>query len=103
MAVKLGNPMRMEQAIGSFELLKTPGQANSLQKEIDINLGPIAKMLRTSVAIRTSPKALRKSRIASIPKSDKNVLVGPRDFRPIRLTTFVLKTLKNHLKETTFV
>jgi len=55
--------------------------------------GPLTKVFRASIALRYVPQAWRAPKVVFIPKHDENGHIKARDFRPISLTSFLLKSL----------
>jgi hypothetical protein len=53
----------------------------------------LTKVFRAGIVLRYVPQALRAPKVVFIPKPYENGLVKARDFRPISLTSFLLKTL----------
>ena len=91
----------------TFKLYKSPGSDGVypilLQKDLDILLHLIVKVMRASVALRYTPKAWRGTRVVFIPKPGRNGHIKAKDFRPISLSSFILKTMERlvdrYLKE----
>ena len=52
------------------------------------------RLARASLTLGYVRKARRGARVIFIPKAGKNGWTSPKDFRPISLTSFVLKTVK---------
>lgn len=91
-------PQAVEWAVGSFEPFKAPGPDGIypilLQKGLSSLLGPLTKIYRASIALRHVPQKWRETKVVFIPKSGKNGHVRTKDYRPISLMSFVLKTLE---------
>jgi len=97
-AAKIVNPERVRWAIMTFEPYKTPGPDGVfpilLQKGLDILLHPILKVMRASFALRYAPVAWRGTRVVFIPKPGRNGHIKAKDFRPISLSSFILKSME---------
>ena len=57
-------------------------------------INPLTNMFRSSLALGRVPEAWKISRAVSIPKAGRPSHVGVEDYRPISLTSFVLKTME---------
>ena len=79
----------MEWVIKLFEPYKVPGIDGS-----SYFLGPLTKVFRASIALRHVSQACRASKVVFIPKPGKDGYICAKDFRPISLTYFLLKTLE---------
>ena len=79
----------------SFKPYKSPGPAGIyavlLQKAEGVILGPLVRTIRTSLVLGHVPRPWQSTRVAFIPKAGKASYVSPKDFRPISLTSFLLK------------
>lgn len=89
---------RMKWAISTFQPFKSPGVDGIFpallqkgQKEIFPHLLRIA---RTSLASGYIPSIWRRAKVTFIPKIGKKDGTNPKSFRPISLTSFVLKTIE---------
>lgn len=89
---------RLDWAISAFQPYKTPGVDGIfpalLQKgkrELMIHL---IRITRSSLALGYIPKTWRRARVTFIPKVGKKENTHPKSFRPISLTSFLLKTLE---------
>lgn len=106
LAAQIVHPKGVEWAIRTFHPLKAAGPDGVfpalLQEGLGQILGPLTKILRASIAHRHIPDAWRGTTVVFIPKPGRNGHVLAKDFRPISLTSFVLKTLERlvdrHLK-----
>jgi len=56
--------------------------------------GPIRKILISSLASGHIPTAWSIAKVVFIPKAGKKDITDPKSFRPISLTSFLLKTLE---------
>jgi hypothetical protein len=88
----------VEWAIKTFELYKTPGIDGIypilLQEGLKYLVGPLTKIFRASIALRYVPQVWKTTKVVFIPKPGKNGHIRAKDFRPISLTSFLLKTLE---------
>ncbi|XP_055714217.1 uncharacterized protein LOC129808462 [Phlebotomus papatasi] len=85
-------------AIGGFSPYKTAGTDGIfpalLQQAADIITVPLRNLFRACLAIGYVPHDWRRARIVFIPKPGKSNYEEPKSFRPISLTSFLLKTLE---------
>ena len=88
----------MGWAINSFVPYKSPGLDGIfpalLQQGQEILIPYLIKIFPTCLATGFVPAAWRKVKVVFIPKPGKSCKCGPRDFRPISLTSFLLKTME---------
>ena len=91
-------PARVTWALKSFYPFKSPGPDGIypvlLQKGEQPIIWPLVRLARASLTLGYVPKAWRGTRVIFILKAGKNGWTSPKDFRPIKLTFFVLKTLE---------
>lgn len=89
---------RLKWAIGRFKPFKSAGDDGifpALLKESgEILLEPLREVLLGSLALGHIPTKWEKVKVTFIPKPGKPSHVVAKDFRPISLTSFVLKTLE---------
>lgn len=98
---------KIEWAIDSFDPYKAPGpdEINPalLQQGKDIIIPQLCRLLRASLATGYIPLTWRKARMVFIPKPGKDYSQA-RAFRPITLSSFVMKTIEKlidrHVRET---
>ncbi|CAL1672092.1 unnamed protein product [Lasius platythorax] len=66
-------------------------------------IGPLTRTLRACLALGYTPKAWRLARVVFIPKIGRTCFTSAKDYKPINLTSFFLKTLEKlvdvYLKE----
>lgn len=97
-AAQVVTPEKVKWAINSFEPYKTPGPdgifPKMLQEGCKSILGFITGILRGCVAIGYVPNIWKQTRVSFIPKPGKKSYFTVKDFRPISLTSFLLKTLE---------
>ncbi|XP_046142185.1 uncharacterized protein LOC123987908 [Osmia bicornis bicornis] len=98
LANKIAQPRDIEWAIKTFRPYKAPGPDGIfpalLQEGLNVLIGPLTKILRASIALRHVPQVWVNTKIVFIPKSGKNGHIRAKDFRPISLASFLLKTLE---------
>ena len=89
---------RVRWAVGSFMPYKSPGPDGIypvlLQKDLDVLEIPLKKIFRACIALGYVPVAWRVSRVAFIPKGGRVGHSVPKDYRPITLMSFMVKTLE---------
>jgi hypothetical protein len=87
---------RVEWAINSFSPYKSLGVEGIflalLQQGWRIVIPYLVKIFLVCLAIGYVPAILRQVKVVFIPKPGRNTFTGPTDFRPISLTSFLLKT-----------
>ena len=68
---------------------------------------PLCKLLRACLAMGYVPDCWQEAKVVFIPKAGRALLRSLKDFRPISLTSFILKLLKRltdrYLREVSFV
>lgn len=98
---------RVPWAIGSFAPYKSPGPDGIypalLQRGLVALEAPLTKIFRACIAYGCIPVSWRRSRVAFIPKGGRVGHSVPKDYRPISLMSFVVKTLERlidrHMEE----
>ena len=94
----------VKAAICSFKPYKSPGRDGIypvlLQKGINSLKKILVTLYRKSITEGVIPSSWMKSRIAFIPKPGKSDACSPKSFRPITLSSFLLKGLKKSLNNT---
>jgi hypothetical protein len=89
---------RVKWAIGRFRPFKSAGNDGifpALLKESgEILLEPLCEILRSSLALGHIPTQWEGVKVTFIPKPGRSSHCVAKDFRPISLTSFVLKTLE---------
>jgi len=97
MAAKIITYHKVEWAIKSFAPYKSPGMDGIfpalLQEGREILIPYLVKMFRACLAMGHVPAIWRQVKVVFIPKPRRSSYCGPRDFRPISLTSFLLKTM----------
>jgi hypothetical protein len=98
---------RVGWAIDSFDLYKSPGMEwifpALLQEGREVVVPYLVRMFRACLAAVYVPTAWSQVRVVFIPKPGRNTYSGPKDYRPISLTSFLLKTVERlvdrHLRD----
>jgi hypothetical protein len=89
---------RVEWAIDSFAPYKSPGVDGIfpalLQQAQEVVIPYLVRIFRACLATGYIPAMRRQVKVAFIPKPSRNSYSGPRDHRPISLTSFLLKTME---------
>lgn len=89
---------KIRWAVKSLSPYKSPGPDGirpiCLQQGIEHLLPVMCKLFRASLALGHIPKVWRMSRVVFIPKPGKTRYTDPKSFRPVSLTSFMLKTLE---------
>lgn len=97
-ATKVVTTSRVKWAIDSFDRFKSPGADGIfpalLQEGGEDLVRHLACTFRACLALRYVPKAWREVTIVFIPKPGKTSYDQAKSFRPISLTSFLLKTLE---------
>ena len=95
---KLFTKERIEWALNGFQPYKSPGPDQLfpalLQKCLDIIASFLIKIFRASYSYGCIPSLWRKVRVAFIPKGGKKPAEDPKAYRPISLSSFLLKTME---------
>lgn len=98
LAKKIVQPTEVEWAIKTFKSYKAPGPDGIypalLQKGLNELLCSLTKLFRASIALKYISKTWMGTRVAFISKPGRNGHILVKDFRPISLTSFFLKTLE---------
>jgi hypothetical protein len=96
-AVRIVTYRRVGWAIDSFAPHKSPGTdmifPALLQEGREVLIPYLIKIFRACLAIGYIPAVWCQVKVVFIPKLGRNSYCGPKDFRPISLTPFLLKTL----------
>ena len=108
-ASKIVSETKIKRAIESFQPYKSPGTDGiypiMLQKAIDAIVTNLDNIYRACLVHGYIPEVWRESKVVFIPKPGKETYDTPKSFRPISLTSFLLKTLERlvdrHLREET--
>ena len=89
---------RIRWALKSFKPYKSPGPDMVSPAELQAvaeRLTPWLKELYTGIInLSYIPTKWRETKVVFIPKAGKPSHIGPKDFRPISLSSFLLKTLE---------
>ena len=93
----------VKAAICSFKPYKSPGRDGIypvlLQKGINSLKKILVTLYRKSITEGVIPSSWMKSRIAFIPKPGKSDACSPKSFRPITLSSFLLKGLEKIIEQ----
>lgn len=88
-------------AVASFDRYKAPGIDGIipafLQEGIDIIIPKLIAIFRASISLGYIPKPWRKAKVVFIPKPGKKDQTNVKSYRPISLTSCLLKTLEKIL------
>ena len=91
----------MKWAVHKFFSFKSPGPDGVfpalLKQGIDVIMPHLIKIFTGSLALGYVPKSWQRVRVAFIPKPGRTVHGEVKDFRPISLASFLLKTLERLL------
>ena len=92
---------RIGWAINSFSAYKSPGPDGimpvMLQKQQERVVPWLVEIYRSCITLGYVPQSWRRARVVFIPKAGRRGHESAKDFRPISLTSFVLKTLERVL------
>ena len=96
LAIKVITYRRVEWATDSFAPYKSPGAdgifLTLLQRARETVIPYLVRNFRACLATGYVPAIWRQVKVVFIPKPGKDSYSGPRDYRPISLTSFLLKT-----------
>jgi hypothetical protein len=85
-------------AIDTFAPYKSPGVDGIfpvlLQEGQEVLIPYLIKIFRACLATEYVPFIQHQVKVVFIPKPGRNSYCGPRNFRPISLTSFLLKTME---------
>lgn len=95
---KLFTPEKVKWAINSFQPFKAPGGDGIfpalLQRGLDLITPALVALFRTSFNLGYIPQAWCQVNVVFIPKLGNRPSELPKSYRPISLTSFVLKTME---------
>jgi len=98
LATKVVTYKRVEWAIDSFAPYKSPGADGiflaPLQRAQEIVIPHLVRIFRACLATGYVLAIWRQVKVVFIPKPGRDSYSGPRDYRPISLTSFLLKTME---------
>ena len=98
MAADIVTYRRVEWVINSFSPYKSPGMDGILpallQQGREIVIPYLIRIFRACLAKGYVPAIWCQVKVVFIPKPGSNSYTGPRDFRPISLTSFLLKIME---------
>jgi hypothetical protein len=85
-------------ALESFVPYKSPEMdgifPTLLQEGREVLVAYLVRIFHTCLATGYVPTAWRQVKVVFIPKSGRDTYGGPKDYRPISLTLFMLKTME---------
>ena len=88
----------MEWAIDSFAPYENPGMEGIfpalLQQGREVVIPYLFRIFRACLVAGYVPAIWRQVKVVFIPKPGRNSYSGPIDYRPISLTSFLLKTME---------
>lgn len=102
-AARIFRPHQIIWAIKSFKPYKSAGEDGIfpalLQQGLDILSPHLVKIFRTSFAWGIIPELLTNVKVTFIPKASRKDYSQPKSYRPISLTSFIIKTMEKILDE----
>ena len=97
LAMRVVTFRRVEWAIDSFAPYRSPGVDGIfpvlLQQASKVVIPYLVRIFHACLATGYVPAIWRQVKVVFIPKPGRNTYSGPRDYRPISLTSFLLKTM----------
>jgi len=84
---------RIQWAVNSFKPFKSPGP-DGFFPALDISLPWLTAIFRGCLALNHIPSRWLDVKVIFIPKAGKPSHTNPKDFLPISLSSFLLKTLE---------
>lgn len=101
LATRVTRPNRIRWAISGFQPYKSPGVDGIypvlLQKGEDVLIPHLCKVYRACLAWGYIPTAWQKVKVIYLPKVGRISDLTPKSYRPISLSSFLLKTLERLL------
>lgn len=98
LAAAVVRPDYLRWAVLSFKPYKAAGPDKIfpvlLKEGLEQITGPLCRLLRACIALGYTPSAWKLAKVVFIPKAGRIRYTNAKDFRPICLTSFVLKTLE---------
>jgi hypothetical protein len=98
LAARVVTYRRVEWAIDSSAPYKSPGVNGifpaMLQKGREVVIPYLVRIFHACLVTGYVPAIWRQVKVVFIPKPGRNSYSGPRDYRPISLTSFLLKTME---------
>lgn len=102
-AGKIFTPSKMTWAISSFKPYKSPGMDGIfpalLQRGLESIAPGLKEIYKASYALGYIPRLWREAKVIFIPKVGNRPLEEPKSYRPISLTSFLLKTMEKIIDE----
>jgi hypothetical protein len=100
-ATKVVTCRRVVWAIDSFAPYESPGMDGIfpalLQEGWEVLVPYLVRIFCTCMAISYFPTTWRQVKVLFIPKPGRDYYGGPKDYRPISLTLFLLKTMERQI------
>jgi hypothetical protein len=97
-AAKVITYHRVAWAVDTFALYKIPGVDGIfpalLQEGREVLIPHLVSFFRACLATGYVPRIWHQVKVVFIPKPGRNSYCGPKDFRPISLTSCLLKTME---------
>lgn len=97
-ATEITRPHKIRWAITKFQPFKSPGPDSILpillQRGLDILTGYLCRIFKACLAWGYIPMAWRSVRVVFLPKVGRSTDFTPKSYRPISLSSFLLKTLE---------
>lgn len=98
LARRVVTPDRVRWAVTTFEPYKSPGPDGIypvlLQKGLDVLLPILVRIFRSCLSLGYIPKPWREIKVVFIPKPGRTSYDLAKSFRPISLSSFMLKTME---------
>ena len=101
MAARIVTYHRVKWSIDSFAPYKSPGMDGIfpalLQDGRGVHIPYLVRIFRACLATGYVPATWHQVKVVFIPKPGRSSYCGPKDFRPISLTSFLLKTMERQV------
>ena len=101
LAEKIVTRRKVEWAVNNFQPYKSPGLDGiipaQLQRSLDVACSWLVPIFRGCITLGYTPKKWKRTKVVFIPKAGKRSHTSPKDYRPISLSSFLLKTLERLL------
>ncbi|XP_036146976.1 uncharacterized protein LOC118647010 [Monomorium pharaonis] len=98
LAAEIVRPDKVKWAVRGFKLFKSAGPdrvfSALLQEGLEQITGPFTRTLRACLALGYTSSVWRQAKVVFIPKAERTGYSSAKDFCPISLTSFLLKTLE---------
>jgi len=94
----------MKWSIHSFKPYKSPGPDGitpaHIQQAGQLAINWLKKIFQSTLAVGELPTAWQETKVVFIPKAGKATHTTAKDFRPISLTSFLLKSFERMIRHT---